>query len=276
MASSELTDSPFMVSLVGFSRMIPMFLFGFAAGSLADRFSKKRLMVAAQLVTFATYSIITAIFVGGAIQTWHALLAIFITGTAFAVDFAARRAFLSEILEEDKLVNAVSLDIVVLTASQLLGPLVAGLLIDLVDFRGTYMVMLIAMTGALALVGGVRAQRTGLQPSTRPKALRQLREAVRIARRNGVVWAVLLVTISLNFVAGPFMQMVPVIARDTLGANSTQYGILTGATGIGALAGSLAIATLAPQKQGNIFALGAAFTCLGCSSSLCPPLMWFP
>jgi predicted MFS family arabinose efflux permease len=59
------------------------------------------------------------------------------------------------------------------------------------------------------------------------------------------------------------MQMVPVIARDTLGVNSTQYGILAGAMGVGALSGSLVIATLAPQKQGNIFALGAAFMSLG-------------
>ena len=259
----ELTDSPFMVSLVGFSRMIPMLLFGFVAGSLADRFSKKRAMVVAQLVTLVTYSAMAAIFIGGTIQTWHALLAIFITGTAFTADFAARRAFFSDILEEGQVVNAVSLDIAVLTGSQLLGPLVAGFLIDLIDFRGTYIVMLATITGALALVSAVHAPHTGLQASTRPTIHRQLSEAVKMVRTNGVVWTVLLVTICLNLVAGPFMQLVPVIARDTLGANSTQYGILAGALGVGALSGSLAIATFAPQKQGNIFALGAALMSLG-------------
>jgi MFS family permease len=259
----ELTDSPFMVALVGFSRMIPMFLFGFAAGSLADRFSKKRVMVAAQVVTLVTYSVMAAIFMGEAIRTWHAMLAIFITGTAFAADFAARRAFFSEILEEGKVANAVSLDVAVLTGSQLVGPPVAGFLIHLVDFRGIFMVMLTAIAGALVLVSTVQVPQTALQASTRPTMLQQLREAVTVIRRNDVVWAVVLVTICFNLVMGPFMQMVPVIARDTLGADSTQYGILAGATGVGALSGSLVIATFAPQKQGTIFALGALFACLG-------------
>jgi MFS family permease len=259
----ELTDSPFMVALVGFSRMIPMFLFGFAAGSLADRFSKKRVMVAAQVVTLVTYFVMAAIFMGEAIRTWHAMLAIFITGTAFAADFAARRAFFSEILEEGKVANAVSLDVAVLTGSQLVGPPVAGFLIHLVDFRGIFMVMFMAIAGALVLVSTVQGPYRALQASTRPTMLQQLREAVTVTRRNDVVWAVVLVTICFNLVMGPFMQMVPVIARDTLGADSTQYGILAGATGVGALSGSLVIATLAPQKQGTTFALGALFACLG-------------
>ena len=130
-----LTDSPFMVSLVGFSRMLPMFLFGLISGGLADRFAKKRVMMVSQTMTLGTYFMVAILLLMDILEPWHAIVAIFITGSGFAFDFAARRSFFSGILDQGKVANAVSLDTAVLTGSQLVGPLVGGFLVDAVDFR---------------------------------------------------------------------------------------------------------------------------------------------
>ena len=259
----QLTDSPAMVSLVGFSRMLPMFLFGLVGGSLADRFAKKRVMLASQAISVATYVTMAGLLFLDIFKPWHAFATIFLTGTAFAIDFSARRAFFSEILDETRVVNAVSLDVIALTGSQLLGALLGGFLVDLWGFRGTYLTMLVGTTGALFLMASVSSPVAAAAASTRPTISRQLLEAVRVVRDNPTLRAVLLVTIFFNFFATPFMQMVPVIARDVLGLSSTQYGVLAAATGIGAVTGSLVIATARPKKQGDILALGAAFTSLG-------------
>ena len=259
----EVTDSPFMVSLVGFSRMLPMFLFGLAAGSLADRFPKKRIMLAAQILTFGTYLAMTGLLFMDTFKSWHAFPAIFLTGTSFAIDFSARRAFFSEILDKSRVINAVSLDTVALTGSQLLGALIGGFLVNLLNFEGTYTIMLVSVTGALVLMATVKSPGTGRAVSAPLKISRNLAEAFHIAKENTTVWAVLLVTVAFNLFVSPFMQMVPVIARDVLGADSTRYGILAAALGIGSVTGSLVIATINPTKQGNIMTLGAAFMAMG-------------
>ena len=217
----QLTDSPAMVSLVGFSRMLPMFLFGLVGGSLADRFAKKRVMLASQAISVATYVIMAGLLFLDIVKPWHAFATIFLTGTAFAIDFSARRAFFSEILDETRVVNAVSLDVIALTGSQLLGALLGGFLVDLWGFRGTYLTMLVGTTGALFLMASVSSPVAAVAASTRPTISRQLLEAVRVVRDNPTLRAVLLVTIFFNFFATPFMQMVPVIARDVLGLSST-------------------------------------------------------
>ena len=174
-----LTDSPFMVSLVGFSRMLPMFLFGLVSGGLADRFDKKRVMIASQAMTLATYFIVAILLLMDVLEPWHAITAVFITGSGFAFDFAARRSFFSEILDQDKVANAVSLDTAVLTGSQLVGPLMGGFLVDAVDFQGTYIAMLLAMTSALVLLSRVASPSIGSEQPTRPGIKTQFYEALR-------------------------------------------------------------------------------------------------
>lgn len=90
----ELTNSASQVALVGIGRMAPMFLLGMVTGSLADRYPKKQMMMASHALGVAASAVLTVIIFAGLIQPWHTVVYMFLTGTAWAIDWTARRSYL--------------------------------------------------------------------------------------------------------------------------------------------------------------------------------------
>ena len=259
----EMTDSPMMVALVGASRMLPMLLLGLVAGSLADRFSKKRVMVASQVLNVVVALSMTLLIFTDVIQPWHTFLASFLTGVVSTADFSTRRAFFSEIFDETSLVNAVSLDAVAMTGSGLVGPILGGSLISLAGFEGAYTMMVGALLVGFVLLVSLRTTKVARSSAPAASVATQVVEAVRIIRTNRTIWAVVVLTVAFNFFAAPFLQMVPVIARDVLGVGSVLYGVLAAATGLGATTGSIIIATLGARRPGTVLSLGAILMLTG-------------
>jgi MFS family permease len=253
----DLTDSPSQVAYVGFFRMLPMFLLGTLTGSIADRFAKKHVLVAAQAICFAAATSLTAMLYLGAVQPWHGFLAIFLSGIANALDFSARRAYYSEILPPERLVNAISLDMASMTSGSMLGPVLGGVLISWTGFGGAYLAMALMYGACLLLFVPVR-RAVARKAQAMASPLAQAAGAVAMIQRNRLLLGVLLVTIALNFAIGPFMSLISVVARDTLHTNSVLYGILASASGVGSLIGSLVIASKGVQRKGTLYTLGAA------------------
>ena len=265
----EMTNSPLKVSLVGVFRMMPMLMLGLVAGSLADRFPKKPLMVVFHAINLGVLASMTALVFadsdppGDVLQEWHVFLAAFIGGTAFTVDFSARRAFYSELFDRAGLVNAIALDSAAITGSTMVGPLLGGTLIFLVGFDGTYATMLGIIAAAFILL--LTLPTTGINRPARPTTglATQVVEILHTIRANRTISAVVMVTVALNFFGFPFLQMLPVIARDILGTGSVGYGVLAAATGIGSLSSTLIIATRGVERMGTLFSLGAMLMLVG-------------
>ena len=114
------------------------------------------------------------------------------------------------------------------------------------------------MTAALMLVLTMRVGVQQTRSREEGSAFRQIAVAAFIMRRNRTVLGAVLVTASFNFFGWPFIQMVPVIARDIIGVGEVQYGLLLSALGLGALAGAAVIAAARPVKKGNVYTLGSA------------------
>ena len=253
----DLTDSPSQVALVGVFRMAPMFLLGFVAGSVSDRFPRKYVMISTQIVNVVVVGGMLAVLVRGGVEPWHAYLATFLTGSAWAVDFSARRAYFAEIFRGDALTNAISLDVVALTGSSIIGPLFAGTIIELVDFSGSYGLMFgLYLAAGWVLFTIPKTESMGIEKTP---VLRHLKESVTALVTNRALLAALTITVSLNFFGFPFLIMVPVIGRDVLGANAFLYGVLAGAAGIGSLAGAIIIASRQIRNHGQVYSLGSAF-----------------
>ena len=255
----ELTNSPSQVAFVGASRMLPMFLLGLIAGSLADRLPKRRVMIGIQLANVTMCVGILILILSKTIQPWHVFVAVFLTGCTYTMDFSTRRSYLSEIIGPRGLVTAISLDTVALTGSAMLGPLLAGPLISMISFGGVYGIIVIMYGIGLGLL-----LYNSVDVKTHPLALSnsigaQVIDAVKAIRSNRVIFATLMVTITLNFFGFPYLQMVPVIARDILGVGSVLYGILVSIAGLGALMGSILIASRKIHRRGTVYSLGAMF-----------------
>ena len=253
----SITNSPAQVAFVGVSRMLPMFLFGLVAGSLADRLPKIAVLVGVQVLNLMVGLSFLTLIISGNLEVWHVYSGMFLTGTGWTMDYAARRSYYAELFVPERLVNAVSLDTASLTGSMMLGPLIAGGLISLVGYSGTYVVMVCIYLIGLAVLLYLAKIRTSKNHVQASSMVAQVTQAIQVVRANSTIWATFLVTVALNFFGFPYMQMVPVIARDVLGVGEVLFGLLMSSAGVGALIGSLLIASMKISNQGTVYSLGA-------------------
>jgi MFS family permease len=254
----SLTDSEFQVALVGVSRIAPMLLFGLTAGGLSDRFSRPRLMAVGQTLNLAAAVAMVMLLGTGHAQYWHAYVAIFVTGTTWAIDYASRRALLGDIFEGRALTNATSLDAGLVTGSNMVGPLLGTAVMRVFEFHGAYVAILLLTIGALAFVLSIRnLPRASSATVNRGSPFVQIRDSLNLLRTNRILLGAVLVTIAFNVFGWSFVQMVPVIARNILEVGELGFGLLLSSLGAGALTGAIVLAWSQPASRGNVYVGGS-------------------
>jgi MFS family permease len=262
----ELTGSPFLVSLIGTFRLLPLGFTGFLFGSLGDRFPKHRILVAAQVVnTTATIGLATILLLGTT-QLWHLYLTALVTGTAWAADFPVRRAFIRDMVPERSVINAVALDAASLTGMSMVGRFIGGGLLALSGAEGSYLFLSLCY-----VVGLVMLLRVSVKPSDvtdqphHESLLKGIKEGLVYSWRTPIVRGVLLVTVFSNLLIAPYLQLTPVFAKDVLGVGPVLLGLMSGMDGMGSLLGSMVLATmgLKLRRLGAVFLAGTAVVSLG-------------
>ena len=142
------------------------------------------------------------------------------------MDFTARRALYPELFEGRILTNAISLDTASLTGSMMLGSILGGLAINLGGFSAAYVLMISMYLIALMIFINISSDSQREQPNNKQGINETVKEYLYTLKSNKLIRSTFLVTLALNFFGFPYMLMVPVIARDTLGANELLFGIL--------------------------------------------------
>ena len=259
----DLTDSPFLVALVGFFSSAPMFLLGLVGGVLADRMHRQRLLSLTQGTNVMSSFILTLLLSTGALQVWHAYMAILITGACWALDTPSRRAVIYDLLGLEGVTNAVALDAVGMNASRMCGPALAGGLITLTGVTGGYVVITLSSI-AWTLLWSLRIPQ-GPRPERRQQsAWRNLLEGFRFVRENQTIKATLYITVVMNVLLFPYVQMVPIIARDILHVDAALMGVLQASEGLGALVGAVLIASAVRLNyHGRVFLGGSLLALVG-------------
>ena len=260
----DLTDSPWLVALVGFFSSAPMFLLGLVGGLLADRVHRQRLLSITQGTNVVSSCILTLLLSTGAVEVWHAYMTILISGACWALDTPSRRAVIYDLLGVEGVTNAVALDSVGQNASRMCGPALAGVLITLVGVTGGYMAITLFCTIAWVLLWSLRIPQRP-PPERRQQSLgRNLLEGFRYVRQNRTIKATLYITVVMNVLLFPYVQMVPVMARDVLHVDAALMGALQAAEGLGALVGAVLLASAARiNYHGRVFLGGSMLALIG-------------
>lgn len=261
-----LTDhSGAAVGLTTGLQFLPMLLFGPYGGVLADRYRKRIILMWTQLAMASTGLAIGLLVVTGTAQLWHAYVAAFCLGVASAVDAPARQAFVSELVGQENISNAVALNSASFNTARLTGPAIAGVLIAWV---GTGPVFLLnAASFAAVLVSLFRIRIT--QPTPVAKGERnkhQVVEGIRYVRRRPDLMLIMV----LVGVLGAFGMNFPVInslmATTEFRMGPGEFGLLGSIMAVGTLAGALLAARRSRPRLrfllGGALGLGV-FTILG-------------
>ncbi len=237
------TDSPWLVGLVGFFGMIPMFVLGIFGGVLADAVDRRRLLLTTQAATLLSLLTLSMLMVLDLAEYWHTYPAILVMGVAWALDMPSRRSLIHDLLGRRRVTNGVALDSMGMSASMMIGPATAGALIDRVGVTGGYCVVTAMSVISLVLLSRLRTRPTR-PPQHDGGIIRNLADGLRYVAGHSVLRAMVLVTILANLLLFPYMHMVPVMAREVLQVGPTLMGLLQAAPGMGSFAGAIGIASL--------------------------------
>lgn len=254
----ELTNSPWLVALVGFFSSAPMFLLGLLGGILADRVPRHRLLILSQGTNTLSSLTLTLILASGIVEVWHAYMAILTTGICWALDTPSRRAIIYDLLGAEGVTNALALDSVGMNASRMCGPALAGLLITTTGVTGGYAVITSFCAIAWLLQCSLHIPQTLRQARRQQSIIRNLQEGFRYVRGNRTMKATLYITVVMNVLLFPYVQMVPIVARDVLHVDAALMGALQAVEGLGALLGAISIASAVQIKShGRVFLGGS-------------------
>ena len=257
-----LTHDAFHVGLVIATQFAPMLVAGQFGGLLADRFPKRRILVASQLAFIVPALVMYYLTSQDLAQYWMVLLAALAVGSINVIDVPCRQAFVIEMVGREDLLNAIALNSTVFNGSAVIGPSIAGLIIGLFGVPLCFLingVSFIASVGALLLMTNLP---TFARATQQGSVLARIREGLDYARRDPVVGTLLLNVAVFSLFAMNRFTLLPIFADQVLHSGATGFGFLTAAQGVGALVGALSLAVLQRRlASGNVqFLIGLAWS----------------
>jgi MFS family permease len=242
----ELTRSPVAVGVLAFCRFLPFTVFGLVSGVVADRIDNRRLVLTTQTASMLVSIALAGLALSGAAALWHVYALAALGGTAMVFDAPGRHALTFQLVGREELPNAVALNASLFNASRVIGPSIAGIVIAAVGVAACFAVNAVSFLAVLLSLALMRREElVELDRGERPTMLRGIREGLAYARRSGRVKLVLAMTAIVSTVGFNFHVLVPVLASETLRAGPKEFGLLSAAFGLGALAGALVSASLA-------------------------------
>lgn len=266
----DLTNSPFQLGLNGVFRAIPTICFGLFGGTVADRYDRKRLLLATQIILMLLALLLGALAQTALIRVWHIYSLTVLGAIVGTLDGPARQALYPSLVPRSVLPNAIALNSLLWKGTVLLGPALAGIAISTVGTDGAFYANAASFFAVVLALFAMRASSSG---ASRPgHFLRDLKEGVSyVAAKKDILGVMVMEATSAIF--GLDQAMLTIFARDILQVGASGLGFLQSSRGLGALIGSgLLISLGQPHSQGKILLLsaivyGVSFAFFGLSHS---------
>ena len=241
------TESPFLVGLFAALRFTGT-LFSPYYGILVDRYDRKRLLAGARIVFALAALLILFLSATDQLQVWHVFVLVAVVGMGRSFDNVTRQTMIADIVSRQDLSNAIALTRNGRDATQIVGPIIGGLMLGQLGMSWTY-----GLIAALYAVGALFVSRLRLPdrtPSGRRSIVGDLVETVKYVRREEVILALLLLAFIVNLTGFPLnLGLMPVFALDVLGTDPAGLGQLLGAYAIGGFVGSMTIAGISSMRR---------------------------
>ena len=258
----QTTGSPLQLLLVLVFNNLPRPVLSLFFGTVADRFSRYRIMLLAQFTNVIISGAVLILIVSDLVQPWQLYLAVVMQGVTKALEDPARRTSLLDIVGEGRVVNALSLDQMGNTTGKIAGPFLAGLLIEVLGFPEAYTFVVVVHLAALGFLTRVTIP-PRQAPAQREPVWRSLGVSLRYALGNPLLLGMLYITIVMNALAFPAQQLIPAIGENNLRVGETLIGLLVGAEGVGQLVGAALMAWSRNLRyHGRVFVFGSVVVLL--------------
>jgi MFS family permease len=265
-----LTGSGTLVGLATALQFSGILLFGALGGALADRFDKRRLLIVSQTGMAIPAALLFALTAAGAVTAWMVFVVIALRGLVLAVDNPARQAFVIELVGPDRVVNAVSLNSVLVHSARITGPAIAGGVIALWGVAPCF--GLNALSFAAMLVALVKMNPARLERPKRDRRRGNVRQALRHIAGRPELRVPLLLMLVLSTIGFNFQVVIPLLAERSFDGDVSSYSLLMVAMGLGSITGALSVGTRTHVSRELITAAAVGFGLTSLLAAAAPTL----
>jgi MFS family permease len=245
----SLTHSKFMLGLSLFASMFPSFIFSFIGGVTADRYNRYRLLLITQIASMVQAVLLTFLVLSKHYTVWEILALSFILGVINAFDVPARQSLVNELIEDKKyLGNALALNSSMVNLSRLIGPAIAGLILE--KFGDVFCFGLNALS-FVAVIGSVlmmRLPKTSIAHHEK-NIIQDIKDGwLYLKSAKEVRFVITMLGFMALFVL-PYTTLMAVYAKDIFKGTASTFGIIDSVIGLGALCGAIFLASLKPGSN---------------------------
>ena len=268
----QMTGSGFLLGAINGARSVPLLFLGPLGGVAADRVDRKKLMLGTQVFLMVTAAMMATVIVTGHLQVWHLFVFTLMTGVAWAFNMPVRQSVVPNLVPPKDLMNALALNSAGFNVTRILGPTLAGVLIAQLGPSENFWLQAAAYLGVTITVMQLTIPPTA-RASGSDSVMENLKEGAGYVWNHATLRTQMTLALVPVVVALPYVTLLPIFAQDVLGKGAGGFGVLMSAPGIGAVIGTLTIASLGNMKRkgyvllASIFALGTSLILFSLSRS---------
>lgn len=236
-----LSGSAAVLGVVVALQALPVLLLGPYAGVVADRVDRRKLMIVLQSVMGLLAAVLAVLALGGWVQVWQVAVLAVLLGLNNAFENPARQAFIHQIVGNDLIRNAVTLNSVLVNAARAIGPAAAGVILAAVGAGWCFAINAASFVAVVVSLWMMRTDEIAYEEPV-ARARGQLREGLRYVGGRPTLWVPLVMMAIVGTLAYEFPVSLPVAAREVFDGGPQAFGFMTSSMGIGAVIGGLVVA----------------------------------
>lgn len=237
----RLTKDPIFLGMVEGANLLPMLLFAWAGGLLADRYDRRKIMITTQALAMIQAIVLAILTLTGIINPWHCLLLAGFIGTVNAFEVPSRQTLLVNMVKKKDLVNAVSLGSSIFNVARSVGPALAGIIVAVYDEGVCFVINAISYTAALIALLLIRVEKP--EDDSLDDGRSSFRDGIKFVVSNHTVKRIVAMAIAISLFGLQTNVVMPIFASDILGGGVETLGLLRASNGFGALIAALIIAS---------------------------------
>ena len=267
---STLTDKAILLGMVNFAAGLPTLALTMIGGSVADRYDKRKILIAAQVVQIVLALILGWLVIRGQIHIWHVMVMAALLGICIAFEMPAISAFVPELVARDQIAGAVAMDRAVFHGSRLIGPSVAGWMVARWGAAAAFFANAFSFIALIIAIISIPPRKQGSKEEEEQRRS-GIMEGFRYVKSDRImVSMVALIALTTVFVFPVISVMLPLYVKNVLQLGPLEFGRLMAVSGTGALAGALGLLSIARHNRFKFMtcnAIGVAAALLSMSRS---------
>lgn len=246
-----LTNSAFLIGLVAACATVPTLVFSLFGGVVVDRFPKRKILIITQvssMILAFIYGVMTILHV---INIWEIMLLAFLLGVVNALDFPARQAFTTELVEKEHLSSAIAINAGMFNGARVIGPGVAGILIAFFGPGGAFIINALSYIAGIVCIFPMKiTEQSGKKEHAHP--IRAIQDGLTYTFSHPTIRSLILLTAVISIFGWSYSTVMPLIAKNYLHVGAAGLGYLYAIAGLGALVSTFLV-TAYLKKIGNTF-----------------------